>query len=112
MAGTNIWALDKHESIKHLLLMLEHHFASNSYVIDTNTPTDPCAIFLCHRNEPGMRAYLYTLGQGVERYGVQLEFPSSAIALETYENLTFNYLTEILGVHLDSMPEESEIIQE
>ena len=100
----NVWALDKDLSIKHLLLLLESEFDPNSYNIDIDTPTDPCAIFLSHNEEPAMRAYIFTLGQNAEKYGVHLEFPMQyqpVSLMESYENLSFKALADILEVHLD-----------
>lgn len=100
----NIWSADKDSSIKHVLLLLESRFGSSGYEIDFQTKTDSKAIYLNHRDAKGMKAYLYTLTQKPEHYGVQLEFPATDSAnpfFETYENLTFDALANILSVHLD-----------
>ncbi|TVZ38823.1 hypothetical protein P886_3205 [Alteromonadaceae bacterium 2753L.S.0a.02] len=100
----NIWSLEKDLAIKHLLLLLEHDFAADSYLIEHHTKTDPKAIFICHRETPAMRAYIYTIAQREDRYGVQLEFPpqnAPVNLMETYENLRYGALKEILAVHLD-----------
>ncbi len=100
----NIWALDKDQSIKYLLILLEGEFDPSSFKVDCESPTDPCAIYLEHCEEPEMKAYIFTLGQKYEHYGVHLEFPQqhTPISLmESYEGLTFKALREILCVHLD-----------
>ena len=100
----NIWSLEKDLSIKTLLVLLQQEFGEGAFIVDTDTPTDFCAIFIHHLQNPAVRAYLFTVGQQPEYYGVHLEFPlesASANLLESYENLTLKNLTEMLSVHLD-----------
>lgn len=100
----NIWALKKDLDIKYMLLLLSQEFSVDSFVIDTDTQLGDSEIYLNHRQHVAIRAYVFTFGQEVNKYGVHLEFPEeskSANLLETYENLTFKSLAEILSVHLD-----------
>lgn len=100
----NIWALQKHQDIKFLLLSLQDCFPADSFIIDTDTPVDSRAVFLGHREEPEVRAYLTTIGQEEGRYGVQLEYPKEMITanlIDAYENLTLAALVEMLSVHFD-----------
>lgn len=104
VSQVNIWALEKDQNIKHLLLLLLTEFEADSFVIDIETQTHHCAIYLQHKNYERFRAYLFTVGQEQERYGVHLEFPladSDTNLLESYENLSYKNLVEILSVHLD-----------
>ncbi|GGC05543.1 hypothetical protein GCM10011352_34670 [Marinobacterium zhoushanense] len=104
MAGINIWALKKDQSIRHLLLLLVAQLGEGSFVVDDTTPCDERAIFLHHRQDRGIRAYIYTLGQADDRYGVHLEYPPTADAgnqLEVMENQRFEALVESLAVHFD-----------
>lgn len=107
----NIWALQRDQDIKFLLLSLQQCFPGDSFIIDAETPVDGRAIYLVHREEPRVRAYLTTIGQKEGRYGVQLEYPEEMITanlIDAYENLTLTSLVEMLSVHLDiatvSMP--------
>lgn len=100
----NIWAMDKDLSIKQLLIMLDTELASLNRFVNNSLATDDKAVFLVHPESPGMRAYVYTLGQAPDRYGVQLEFPPEngpVMLMETYENLRYPALKDILMVHLD-----------
>lgn len=94
----NILALAKHQQIKHLLLLLVEQFGSEAFAIDMSTPIDTRAIYLQHRESAVVRAYIYTVGQQAERYGVHFEFPNS---VEPHENVTLAALVEMLAVHFD-----------
>jgi len=98
MMTDNIWAIAKHPDIKHLLLLLAEQLGSNSFVIDHSIAVDDRAIYLQHREAERVRAYVYTLGQQAERYGVHLEFPES---MEPHENVSLASLVAMLSVHFD-----------
>jgi len=100
----SIFSLNKHESIKRALLLLEAEFQPESFVIDTQTNTTERGIYIHHRENEHMRAYLFTVGQDESRYGVHLEFPEGSASgwpLESYEDLPFSALSKMLEVHLD-----------
>lgn len=94
----NIWALDKHQDIRHVLLLLNEQLGAGAFIIDAVTSQDPRAVYLVHVHETGVRAWLYTLGQSPGRYGVHLEYPN---ATDTRENLPLTELVAILAVHFD-----------
>lgn len=94
----NIWALDRHQDIRHVLLLLHQQLGPEAFVIDAATPAEPQAIYLQHPGEAGVRAWLHTLGQGPGRYGVHLEYPQTS---DTRENLSLAELVAILAVHFD-----------
>ncbi len=94
----NIWALDKHQDIRHVLLMLQEQLGADAFVIDPVASTDPRAVFLRHPREPGAHAWLFTLGQAPQRYGVHLAYP---FASETREDLSLSSLVAVLAVHFD-----------
>ncbi|WP_221796042.1 hypothetical protein [Oceanobacter mangrovi] len=99
----NIWAMAKHQSIRHLLLLLEERLGG-AFLVDQRIETDCRAIYICELQDPSMRAYLYTLGQTDGRYGVHLEYPDSSEAnqiFDAYENQSLESLVHILAVHLD-----------
>ncbi|MDO6682090.1 MULTISPECIES: hypothetical protein [unclassified Oceanobacter] len=100
----NIWAMDKDQDIKHLLLLLTEQLGEDGFAIDERILTDLRAVYICDLDEPEMRAYLYTLGQAPGRYGVHLEYPESSEAnpvYDVFENLSLPSLVSILAVHLD-----------
>ena len=94
----NIWALARHQEIKHLLLLLVEQLGDEAFVIDTIIPVDARAIYLQHREDAAVRAYIYTVGQQSEHYGVHFEFPNS---VEPHENVALESLVEMLAVHFD-----------
>lgn len=100
----NIWSMDKDQNIKHLLLLLVEQLGQNNFVIDGQSETDTRAVYVGHRQDPHLRAYLYTVGQEQERYGVHLEYPQSPDSqwiFEAIENLSLRSLVEVLAAHLD-----------
>lgn len=94
----NIWALDKHQDIRHVLLLLQAQLGDAAFAVDASTSQDPQAVFLRHPGEAGVHAWLFTLGQAPGRYGVHLEYPN---ATETYESLALPALVAVLAVHFD-----------
>ncbi|MAK91036.1 MAG: hypothetical protein CMI03_19165 [Oceanospirillaceae bacterium] len=98
----NIWALDKHQSIKHVLLLLVEQLGRDAFVVESRINTDQQAIYICQPDEPDVRAYLYTTGQAEEHYGVHLEYPLLSEAnpiYDAFENVSLASLAEILAVH-------------
>ena len=105
----NIWALEKHESIKLVLILLNEKIGPDNFVIVEDQGLDARAIRLAKPNENDISAYLYTYGQNEERYGVHLELPDLAESdisntAEIYENLNFSRLADMLCVHFDVVP--------
>lgn len=94
----NIWALDKHQDIRHVLLLLETQLGEKAFVIDTETACDPRSVFLRHHSDVGVHAWLHTLGQEPGCYAVHLEYP---YAVETQENVSLPALVQMLAVHFD-----------
>ena len=58
----NIWALQKHESIKLLLLLLSEKLRPGSFIVAENQELDDRAIRLAKIDDPSISAYLYTYG--------------------------------------------------
>jgi len=100
----NIWACNKHNSIKHLLLLLREEFSETSYrILDTNN-TNARSVRLGSPNDEGYSIYIYTYGQEQDRYGVHLEYPnkkdiSAKDTLEAFDDLSYQNLLDLLKVH-------------
>jgi len=100
----NVWALQKDQSIKHVLVLLQTHLGSHQFLVEDSSTLDTRAVFLQHRDDPDYRAYLYTLGQEPNRYGLHLEYPEAMRnirLIDAYENLPLRSLLDILAVHFD-----------
>lgn len=100
----NIWAMDKDQGIRHLLLMLTTQLGEGAFVVDEQTPCDPGAVFIHHAEDHALRAYLYTLGQEAGRYGIDLEYPPTsptAVLFEAKEDQPLEAVVESLAVHFD-----------
>ena len=96
--------MDKDASIKQLLVLLQSHLGTGSFLVENSDELHHRAVFLQHCSEPELRAYLYTLGQAADRYAVHLEYPeamTSVNLIDAYENLTLRALVDILAVHFD-----------
>lgn len=94
----NIWSLDKHRNIRHILLILTNQLGESAFVIDTQSSADGQTVYLAHPQEPEMRIWLHTLGQSPNRYGLHLEYPNS---MESYDNLTRQEVVAIAAGHFD-----------
>lgn len=100
----NIWALDKHETIKHLLLLLVHEVGADAINLLDVHALDYKAIRLGF-DDSNATVYLYTYGQANEHYGLSLEYPSFendnvGEIEEIYEGICFDKLLEIIKLHL------------
>ncbi len=96
----NIWALDKHPDILHVLLLLTEQLGPDAFVVDTETPQDPRAIYLLHPDDPGIRIWLNTLGQESEHYGLHIEHLEDD-EYDNFESLSLTRLVDQLSVVLD-----------
>jgi hypothetical protein len=110
----NIWALQKHESIKLLLLLLTEKLGPESFIIAENQDLDERAMRLAKVDDPSITAYLYTYGQEEGRYGVHLELPERddveiSNTLEIYERLTIERLVNTLLAHFDIAPKKIDV---
>lgn len=105
----NIWALDKDESIKLLLLLLREQLGPTSFVVLENEELHPRAIRLAKRDDPSVSAYLYTYGQPSGTCGIHLELPDHADEsvssdMEIHEAVQVERLAAMLSVHFDIAP--------
>lgn len=97
----DVWTLQKSPELRAVLLLLQSQLGVDSFEADA-MPCSDDAIWLAGTSAPFARAYLYTLGQNHERYGVHLEYPQEVAPLyDVFENLRLSSLTGILAVHFD-----------
>ena len=96
----NIWALDKHPDILHVLLLLTEQLGADAFVVDTETPQDPRAIYLLHPHDPEIRIWLNTLGQQNEHYGLHIEHLEDD-EYDNFESLSLTRLVDQLSVVLE-----------
>ena len=96
----NIWALDKHPDILHVLLLLTEQLGPHAFVLDTDTPQDARAIYLLHPHDPNIRIWLNTLGQPHEHYGLHVEH-LDADEYDNFESLSLTRLVDQLAVVLE-----------
>ena len=96
----NIWALDKHQDIRHVLLLLTEQLGTEAFVVDTASPQDARAVYLLHPGDPHLRIWLNTLGQAPEHYGVHVEHLDAG-NFDSYESLSLTALVDLLSVELE-----------
>ena len=98
----NVWAINKDQSLKLLLLELVHRYGENTLALMEREQHFQ-AFELCKLNDPSLSAYIYTFGQNAGLYGIDLKYPIPAhnIVGEN-ENLTFDQIIEIISTHLFS----------
>lgn len=102
----NIWAIDKDESIKLLLLLLTQELGANSFAVAENLKLDPRSVRLHKTGEPLICTYIYTYGESAEKYGIHLEFPfhdeaDISSSMDIYEGVSFDRLVDLLRTHFN-----------
>lgn len=95
----NIWALEKHQDIRHVLLLLTAQLGPDAFVVDTESPQDARAVYLLHPSDSHLRIWLNTLGQPPEHYGVHVEHLDED-TFDNYESLNLTALVDLLAVEL------------
>jgi hypothetical protein len=104
----NVWALQKDNSIKHLLLMLENDLPGwTAWVVSEPDSVDDKAIRLCDSKATSTCVYIYTYGQKQERYGLHLEYPVAtdvnySDTVDMYEDISYSLLLTLLEQHLNA----------
>ena len=106
----NIWALNKDESIKLLLLLLRERVGADNLVLSDRQGLGSQALRLAKHDDPLISAYLYTYGQDEGRYGIHLEYPQHdgadiSSSLDVHENVGIDALADMLSVHFELIPE-------
>ncbi|WP_320818668.1 hypothetical protein [Thalassolituus sp.] len=99
----NIWSLQKEPKLKSLLIILQEYLGREAFVIDMDTPVSWEAIYIRDPHDEDLCAYLYTYGEGIERYGLHLEYPKNSenYSYDVFESLTAKRVAEMLAVHFD-----------
>jgi len=70
----NVWAIDKDQSLKVLLIELVHRYGENTILLN-ELEQHFQAIEIFTPDHPKLRAYIYTFGQSVGHYGIDLKYP-------------------------------------
>ena len=96
----NVWAIDKDQPLKLLLLELVHRFGENALGLNTQEQYFK-AIELCTLTDPKLAAYVFTFAQSPGRYGIDLKYPIPAHnIIGENENLTLEQTLAIIQTHL------------
>lgn len=96
----NVWAIEKDQPLKLLLLELVHRFGENALAINTQE-THFQAIELCALNDTKLAAYIYTFAQASSRYGIDLKYPiAQHNIIGENENLPLENIIDIISTHL------------
>jgi len=109
-----VWALEKDESIKHLLILLFGYFGEGELVASADELCNDRAISLMHKHDRTVRVYIYTYGHDSGRYGVHVEYPIAPLPYplntpESYENVSFEQLTGIIELNLNIVTVEMSV---
>ena len=101
----NVWSLDKDITIKLLLLLIEERIGLQHFEILSEDGLSARAVRLNDARIKGLSAYIYTLGQQKECYGIDLEYPSfvagSVSNVESLEELTLDEIFDAVTHHFD-----------
>lgn len=102
----NIWALNKDNSIRRLLLNLTTIFGTGRFALSKRWERDQSAVGIYQPGEESLLAYIFTYGQETGRYGLHLEYPGGTdlSASTMVENVELSHLIELLKAHFDIEP--------
>lgn len=107
----NIWAVNKDNTIKSLLIQLANFISDDQYKIICRPEDDLRSVRLAQTDNSNTELYIYSYGQQEDHYGVHIEFPNLietnySDTLEIHENLSFEQVLNLivinLGVKLES----------
>lgn len=101
----NPWSLVKDRGIKRLLIQLQARLGPQAFELLPRRSDVAEAVTICKPGEPGLAAFIFTYGQGEDRYGVHLAYPFPDPAVpESVEDLTAARLVELLAMHFEVPP--------
>jgi hypothetical protein len=102
----NYWAINKDNSIKCALLVLEDRFGPDTFDLSSRWDQDKKAVGLFQPGAEAILAYIYTHGQSSGKYGLHLEYPGpdgnpAANLTEMSENIDLDHMIDLLAVHFN-----------
>jgi len=102
----NIWSLDKHKSLKLLLLKLDNQLGFKKIRFARDEDDDFLTVMLVKPDQPDVRAYIYTYGQLDNFYGIHLEYPwfienEFNDSILVYENLSMQQVINSMATHFE-----------
>lgn len=100
----NIWAADKTDDIKTMLINLASELEHGQFCIDLSDQWGKTGVYISRKDAPDLRAYVYTTGQDAKCFGIDLEYPSQNNPnnlLQSHENVTYAFLKDVLCTHLN-----------
>lgn len=100
----NVWALDKDNAIRRLLLALADRFGPDAFALSKRWDGDAKAAGIFQPGEEAMLAYLFTHGQEAGKYGLHLEYPGADASPQTAEDIGLEQLLALLETHFDLGP--------
>lgn len=101
----NPWSLVKDRGIKRLLIQLQDRLGADAFELLPRRSDVAEAVTICKPGEPGLAAFIFTYGQGEDRYGVHLAYPFPDPSVpESVEDLTAGRLVELLAMHFEVPP--------
>ena len=98
----NVWAINKDNPLKLLLLELVHRYGENTLTLN-NREQHYQAIEISTAHDPQLSAYIFTFAQNPGRYGIDLKYPIAAHhIIGENENLSLDQVIDIIDTHLFS----------
>ena len=98
----NVWSINKDAPLKVLLIELVHRYGENAILLDSKEQHRQ-AIEIFTSEQPKLRAYIYTFGQQLGRYGIDLKYPiATHNIVGEHEEQSLAQILSILEAHLFS----------
>ena len=92
--SNNFWSLDKDQSIKSFLILLQHEVGKDKFILDNVKTLNVKAIrIMAPDTQKELSAYIYTYAQNKGLYGVDLEFPYLIASKADDQTIRLNNLT-------------------
>lgn len=100
----NVWALNKDNAIRRLLLALADRFDPAALALSERWANDPRAVGICQPGAESLLAYIFTYGQEDGRYGLHLEYPGASdlgASTQMVEGIALEQVIGLLAAHFD-----------
>lgn len=92
----NLWTLDKHPSIRAILIMLQHEVGPEGFMLlDEEDLNEKAVRIITPYNQRELAVYIYSYAQREERYGLDLEFPYLIETRADDQTIRLNDLTAL-----------------
>jgi hypothetical protein len=104
----NVWALHKDVQLKHFMLLLLDAYGTGNISLSKRWQDDTKALGVYKPDNEAVLVYVFIHGQASGKFGVHLHYPEfTDDNTGRYEDLGLDNLLELVGMHLDLVPQSN-----